>query len=74
MFRIGVYELLPIAVLLVVFLWPMWRIFAKAGFPGWYALGLFVPIVNVLAMFYLAYAEWPALSAQDSGGDRAGHV
>jgi hypothetical protein len=38
-----------------------WKICSKAGFPG--ALGLLIifPVVNVILVLYLAFAEWPAL-------------
>jgi hypothetical protein len=40
---------------------PFWMIFSKAGFPGWLSLTQLIPLVNVIALFYLAFAEWPAL-------------
>ncbi len=36
-----------------------WRICAKAGFPGWYGIAVVVPMVNVLLVLFLAFAEWP---------------
>ena len=36
-----------------------WRICAKAGFPGWYGVGVVIPMVNVLLVLFLAFAEWP---------------
>ncbi len=36
-----------------------WRIFAKAGFPGWYGVGVVIPMVNILLVLFLAFAEWP---------------
>ncbi len=36
-----------------------WRICAKAGFPGWYGVGVVIPMVNILLVLYLAFAEWP---------------
>jgi hypothetical protein len=46
---------------LVVAIWPFWKIFARAGFPGWLGLGIVVPLLNVFLLFYLAFADWPAL-------------
>jgi hypothetical protein len=60
---IGIPELLAIgwAVVLggVVLILPFWMIFSKAGFSGWMSLTQVVPVVNVIALFYLAFAEWP---------------
>lgn len=54
-------QLIIICVLVVIFIWPWYRIFGKAGFSGWPALLMFVPLVNIAMLFYLAFAEWPAL-------------
>ncbi len=36
-----------------------WRICAKAGFPGWYGVAVVIPMVNLLLLLFLAFAEWP---------------
>lgn len=59
MFGIGVPELLIIAILGVVFILPFWKIFSKAGFSGWLSLTQIIPILNIVMLFYLAFAEWP---------------
>ena len=40
---------------------PFWRIFAKAGFSSWLSLLMLVPVVNLVALYYLAFADWPRL-------------
>lgn len=47
-----------VALLVFVF----WRIFDRAGLPGALGLLMLVPVVNVGAVIYLAFAEWPALA------------
>jgi hypothetical protein len=59
MSNIGVEELL-IWLLFALCIWPWWRVFSKAGYPGWYALSQVVPVLNLVALFYLAFAEWPS--------------
>ncbi|MCK4829182.1 hypothetical protein KA005_76370 [bacterium] len=61
MFGIGSTELLMILFFGVIFILPFWKIFTKAGFPGWLSLLMFIPIANIIILFYLAFAEWPAL-------------
>ena len=60
---IGIPELMIIGFFMflggVVVVLPFWMIFSKAGFPGWMSLTQLIPIVNVVALFYLAFAEWP---------------
>lgn len=60
---IGLPELTIILVIVgfvgLVAILPFWMIFSKAGFSGWMSLTQIVPLVNVIALFYLAFAEWP---------------
>jgi hypothetical protein len=48
---------LTCAVLLV----PAGKILSRAGWNGWLCLVLLVPFVNVIALWYFAFARWPAL-------------
>ena len=57
----GPLELLVIFVMVGIIVLPMWRICAKAGYPGWFGLAALVPILNILLLFFLAFADWPAL-------------
>ena len=52
----GPWMMLVFGVLVVV---PVWRICQKAGYSGWLSLLVFVPLVNLLLLYYLAFAEWP---------------
>ena len=35
------------------------NIFAKAGFPKYFGLLVFLPVVNLLALYVLAFGDWP---------------
>ncbi len=52
----GPWMMLVFGVFVVV---PVWRICQKAGYSGWLSLLVFVPLVNLLLLYYLAFAEWP---------------
>ncbi len=54
-------ELIIILIMLAFVVLPSWRIFEKVGYPGWYGLGMVIPLVNVILLLFLAYSEWPAL-------------
>lgn len=43
----------------VVFL-PFWQIFKKAGFSPWLSLLMAIPVISLCALYYLAFARWPA--------------
>lgn len=56
-YNIGPLGFLILAALLVL---PFWRIFSKAGYPGIMALLVFVPGVNLILLYWFAFADWPA--------------
>lgn len=56
-FAVGPIGMLAFAALLVL---PFWRICEKAGYPGVMALLIFVPLANLIFLYWLAFAEWPA--------------
>ena len=45
-------------VFLPVLLIPYWRIFSRAGFSGWLSILIVVPIVNLIVLYYVAFARW----------------
>ncbi len=48
--------LIGVAVLIVL---PFWRIVSKTGMPAALSLLFFIPIVNVIMLFVLAFSKWP---------------
>jgi hypothetical protein len=58
---IGYPELLVIVALGVFLVFPAWKIFSKAGYPGILSLALLVPILNLVIWWFLALSEWPVL-------------
>ena len=36
------------------------RIVQRAGYSGWWVLIMFVPILNMLALWYFGFGPWPA--------------
>ncbi|QDU11062.1 hypothetical protein [Gimesia aquarii] len=57
----GILEVITIGIILIFLVTPFWMICSKAGFPGWISLGILIPIVNVILLYFLAFAEWPVL-------------
>ena len=39
--------------------WPLWRIAERLGFPGPMSLLMYVPVVNLIVLWYLALNPWP---------------
>ncbi len=55
----GMGELFTLFLISLIAIWPAWRICAKTGNSGALAIGLVVPLVNILIWLYLAFSEWP---------------
>lgn len=49
--------MLAIAIVVVI---PAWRICQRAGYPGWLGLLILLPVVNLLFLYFIAFADWPA--------------
>lgn len=56
-FLLGPFGMLILAALIVI---PFWRICERIGVPGITALLALVPIVNLIFLYWLAFAEWPS--------------
>ena len=54
-------HLVFILVIVLVMVVPYWKIFKKAGFAPALSLLMLVPMLNFIMLFFLAFAEWPAL-------------
>ncbi|WP_206609487.1 hypothetical protein [Thiohalobacter thiocyanaticus] len=44
---------------------PFWAIFSKAGYSKWLSLLMVIPIVNLIALYFLAFSAWPSLRKRD---------
>ncbi|SFR44427.1 hypothetical protein SAMN05216203_0373 [Marinobacter daqiaonensis] len=49
--------MLVMAVLVVV---PVWRICQRIGYPGWMAILILIPMVNMVLLYFIAFADWPS--------------
>ena len=66
----GPLELLLMIIIGSIFIVPCWKICSKAGFSRglsfMFSLLLLIPVANIIMIYYLAFAEWPALKNQPS--------
>lgn len=58
--NIGALELVIILFVLVILVWPMWRIVGKAGFPPGLALIGLIPFGFLVLYFALAFVSRPS--------------
>jgi hypothetical protein len=57
----GLPELLLLLVGGIIIILPLWKVFSKAGYPGALALGMILPVVNVVLLYFLGFSDWPVL-------------
>lgn len=57
--------MLVIAIVVVI---PAWRICQRTGYPGWMGILILVPFLNLVLLYFIAFAEWPANRAGDTNG------
>ena len=57
----GPLELLIMLIMAAVIVFPFWKIFSKPGFSGALSLLMLIPLMNVIMIFFLAFAAWPVL-------------
>jgi hypothetical protein len=50
-------------IILILVIIPHWLIFKKAGFSPWLSLLMFVPLVNIFMLYFLAFARWNVVPA-----------
>jgi hypothetical protein len=60
---------LPLVLLWIV---PWWRIWARTGHSGFWGVLVIVPLVNIVLFWVLAFKKWPALRGQEEEG--TGHA
>ena len=51
------------ALISIVVLIPYWFIFKKAGFSPFLALLMFIPLINLVMLYFLAFARWNVVPA-----------
>lgn len=57
----GLVLFLPLIIVSAIALIPLQQIIHRTGYSRWWCLLLFVPIVNAVGFWVLAYIRWPAI-------------
>jgi hypothetical protein len=47
----------------IIVLIPYWFIFKKAGFSPFLALLMFIPLINIIMLYFLAFSRWNVVPA-----------
>ncbi len=57
----GAGHLLWMVLMAALIVIPFWQICRKAGYSGFWSLLMLVPLANIIFVYVLAFANWPAL-------------
>ncbi len=66
------HEFGPIPMLVLAFMLgllliiPFWKLFSRVGYSRWWSLLMVVPFVHLIALYVLAFSDWPALRRPNS--------
>lgn len=58
---------LPLIVVSIIVLVPLQQIIHRAGYSRWWCLLWFVPGLNIVGFWLLAYIRWPSLDKSGMG-------
>ena len=50
-----------LALIIGLAVWPQYRIVQKAGYNGWWALLVLIPVVGWVMIWLFAFKRWPVL-------------
>ncbi len=53
------WHLVALAILLFLWVFPLWRIVGKAGYPPFLSLFAIFPALGLLLLWWLAFSQWP---------------
>lgn len=57
----GLPEMLLLLVGGIIIILPLWKVFSKAGYPGALSLGMMLPVINIVLLYFLGFSDWPVL-------------
>ncbi|MCL6472254.1 MAG: hypothetical protein K6T91_05515 [Firmicutes bacterium] len=61
---IGLVEVILILMLIVLPAVAVWKISSRVGLPPVIAVTQFFPVVNIVGLLYIAFAQWPNYDKQ----------
>lgn len=62
----GLSHFLVFAVMVALILYPIGRILSRIGLSPFWSVLVLVPFVNLIALWVLAFSEWPSSSGRSS--------
>jgi hypothetical protein len=60
MYGYGPFHLLWFIVMIAVVIYPVGRMLSRIGLSPLWSVVMFIPLVNLIALWILAFTEWPS--------------
>jgi len=60
---IGIVEFLFVLASAAILVIPAWKLSSRLGYPGWLGMLILLPLVNLGALYFIAFSSWPNLKA-----------
>jgi hypothetical protein len=64
MYGYGPFHWLGFIVMIAAVIYPVGRILGRIGFSPLWSILMFIPVVNLIALWILAFTEWPRGGAE----------
>ena len=64
MYGYGPFHWLWFIVMIAAVIYPVGRILGRIGFSPLWSIVMFIPVVNLIALWILAFTEWPRGGAE----------
>ena len=58
---LSIWQWLFVIFLIVVLSIPIARILTRIGYSKWWTIVYFIPFINIVGIWILAYSRWPAV-------------
>ncbi len=58
---LSIWQWLFVIFLIVVLSIPISRILTRIGYSKWWTIVYFIPFINIVGIWILAYSRWPAV-------------
>jgi hypothetical protein len=65
MYGYGSFHWFWFVVMVALVVYPVGRILNRIGFSPLWAIAMFIPLVNLIVLWILAFTEWPGSSRRD---------
>lgn len=72
MYQYGPFHWVAFVVMVAALVYPVGRILRRIGFSPLWSIVMFIPLINLIALWILAFTEWPSGKRDRTTGGHRG--